>query len=221
MRVLVSGGPEADKAAAALRHARITCDRTYTMNDSGECADSRTCDVLIHFVQGSEALEVASNLRADGIMTPLLFVAPHASARDKIHALDAGADDYLTQPFIMAELLPRVRALSRRRPLLQPTYLSFGDLLLDRDLCSLSRGDERTDVTVKEMQLLEQFLLNPHQILPRDRLLHKVWGYDCELDYNNIEVYISFLRKKLRAIGSVVSIRAKRGMGYFLDCPNK
>ncbi|MDY3619440.1 response regulator transcription factor [Agathobaculum sp.] len=217
MRVLVSGGPEADKAVLLLRRARILCDRARTLDAGGEYAGSGTCDVLVHFIIADEAVSIARGLRGDGIMTPLLLVSSHASARQRVRALDAGADDFLTAPYVTAELLARVRALGRRAPLLRPHLLPLGDLTLDCGRGMIQCGVDEFRLPARELLLLEQFALNPSQILPRDRLLQKVWGYDCEVTYNNLEVYISLLRKRLREAGSRLRIRAQRSVGYYMD----
>lgn len=217
MRVLLSGGPDADRALRAFRRAHILCDRTQTPEESGECAGSGLCDVLVHFIEADEALPIVRALRGDGIATPLLLVGAHASARDRSRALNAGADDYLNAPFLMGELLARVRALARRPPVLQPRLLAAGDLTLDCSRGLIRCGAKELRLPARELMLLEQLAGNPGQILPRDRLLQKVWGYDCEVTYNNLEVYISLLRKRLREAGSRLRIRARRGVGYFLD----
>ena len=148
---------------------------------------------------------------------PLLVVATHLSARDRILMLDAGADDVLTQPFLIGELLARIRALSRRSPVLQPRLLQAGDLSLDRGHCILTgpKGDVR--LSCKELQLVELFLLHTGQVLPRETLRQKVWGIDSESAYNAIEVYLSLVRRKLRTIGSDAQIHAERGVGYYIE----
>ncbi len=130
---------------------------------------------------------------------------------------DAGADDVLTAPFLMGELLARVRALGRRGPMLQPRLLSAGDLTLDRGHCMLQSREGQVRLSGKEMQIIELFLLHPGQVLSRTTLQQKVWGVDNEFAYNNIEVYLSLVRRKLRAIGSEVAIHAERGVGYYLE----
>ena len=163
-----------------------------------------------------DGLDVVKRIR-EIASTPVIVVSARQEEGEKIRLLDAGADDVLTAPFLMGELLARVRALSRRGPALQPRQLCAGDLTLDRGHCMLrSRGGE-IRLSGKEMQIVELFLLHPGQVLPRATLQHKVWGMDNEFAYNNIEVYLSLVRRKLRAIGSAVQIHAERGVGYYLE----
>ena len=223
MRVLLLGSPNHDKIAQALRKEHYLYD--FMANPEKEAAGipEGVYDAAILLADRTDnqfAVQLSRTLcvlREGGAALPVLVVASHLSARDRVLALDAGADDVLTAPFLMGELLARVRALSRRGPALQPRQLCAGDLTLDRGHCMLrSRGGE-IRLSGKEMQLVELFLLHPGQVLPRATLQHKVWGMDNEFAYNNIEVYLSLVRRKLRAIGSAVQIHAERGVGYYLE----
>lgn len=223
MRVLLLGSPNHDKIAQALRKEHYLYD--FMANPEKEAAGipEGVYDAAILLADRTDnqfAVQLSRTLcalREGGAALPVLVVASHLSARDRVLALDAGADDVLTAPFLMGELLARVRALSRRGPALQPRQLCAGDLMLDRGHCMLrSRGGE-IRLSGKEMQIVELFLLHPGQVLPRATLQHKVWGMDNEFAYNNIEVYLSLVRRKLRAIGSAVQIHAERGVGYYLE----
>lgn len=223
MRVLLLGSPDHDKIAQALRKEHYLYD--FMANPEKEAAGipEGVYDAAILLADRTDnqfAVQLSRTLcvlREGGAALPVLVVASHLSARDRVLALDAGADDVLTAPFLMGELLARVRALSRRGPALQPRQLCAGDLTLDRGHCMLrSRGGE-IRLSGKEMQIVELFLLHPGQVLPRATLQHKVWGMDNEFAYNNIEVYLSLVRRKLRAIGSAVQIHAERGVGYYLE----
>lgn len=223
MRVLLLGSPNHDKIAQALRKEHYLYD--FMANPEKEAAGipEGVYDAAILLANRTDnqfAVQLSRTLcvlREGGAALPVLVVASHLSARDRVLALDAGADDVLTAPFLMGELLARVRALSRRGPALQPRQLCAGDLTLDRGHCMLrSRGGE-IRLSGKEMQIVELFLLHPGQVLPRATLQHKVWGMDNEFAYNNIEVYLSLVRRKLRAIGSAVQIHAERGVGYYLE----
>ena len=131
--------------------------------------------------------------------------------------LDAGADDYLTKPFAMKELLARVRSITRRKGEVTDNELSFGDLTLDRFSYTLSCGTESVRLQNKEFQLMEMLLKNPGQIFSADQFMDKIWGYDSDTEMSVVWVYISYLRKKLSKIGSTVKITATRGVGYSLS----
>lgn len=223
MRVLLLGSPNHDKIAQALRKEHYLYD--FMANPEKEAAGipEGVYDAAILLADRTDnqfAVQLSRTLcvlREGGAALPVLVVASHLSARDRVLALDAGADDVLTAPFLMGELLARVRALSRRGPALQPRQLCAGDLTLDRGHCMLRSLGGEIRLSGKEMQIVELFLLHPGQVLPRATLQHKVWGMDNEFAYNNIEVYLSLVRRKLRAIGSAVQIHAERGVGYYLE----
>lgn len=223
MRVLLLGTMENEKIPQALRKEHILYDHIANPDVEPIVVPEGVYDVFILFVgrMGKSIAEYLprflSTLREGGISIPVLVIASHLPARDRILALDAGADDALSAPFLMGELLARVRALSRRGPLLQPRLLTAGDLTLDRGHCMLRSQTGEIRLSGKEMQIIELFLLHPGQVLPRATLQHKVWGPDNEFAYNNIEVYLSLVRRKLRAIGSTVQIHAERGIGYYMD----
>lgn len=224
MRVLLLGSPNHDKIIQALRKERYLYDYMETLGKDAAEIPEGLYDVCILLAdQGGRQLaaQLSSTLCAlreeSGAALPILVVASHLSARDRIQVLDAGADDVLTAPFLMGELLARVRALGRRGPMLQPRLLSAGDLTLDRGHCMLQSRAGQVRLSGKEMQIIELFLLHPGQVLSRTTLHQKVWGVDNEFAYNNIEVYLSLVRRKLRAIGSGVAIHAERGVGYYLE----
>lgn len=220
MRVLLIGVSEYEKALHALQRDRILTDH-LTTPDPTLTDGENIYDVILYFVRSidAEIIRILHSLRKNGVTAPILVVAAHAAARDRIQGLEAGADDILTEPFIMGELLARVHALARRASFLQPRLLETGDLTLDRGHYLLHCNANEIRLSGKEMQILELFLLNPGQTLTRELLQQKVWGYDSETSYNNIEVYISLVRRKLRAIGSSLCIHAQRGIGYYLENP--
>ncbi len=125
-----------------------------------------------------------------------MLLTAKSEVEDKIHGLDCGADDYLTKPFSTGELLARIRALTRRKGEVEVDCLHFGELQLNRQTYDLIQGDSRMKLSLKEYQIMEMLLSNPGQILPKERFIEKIWGYESDVEYNNIEVYISFLRKK-------------------------
>ena len=192
------------------------------------CGDGRTGEdqiltgnydavILDVMLPDKDGFSIVKDIRAAGNATPILFLTAMSGTADKVEGLDAGGDDYLTKPFAAEELLARVRALLRRRNHeLRDDAPAYGDLLLDRRNISLIC--EKTGVSVrlseKEYHILELFFQYPGQILSKERIAVKIWGYDNEAEYNKVEVYISFTRKKLLYVESSMEIKAVRGMGY-------
>ncbi len=162
--------------------------------------------------------EVAARARKSGVKTPILMLTAKSQLDDKITGLDSGADDYLTKPFETRELLARLRALGRRNVGFQEDGMRFGDLLLDTASASLSceKTGQSVRLSEKELRILEYMFGSRGQIMTREQLAVKIWGYDSEAEYNNVEVYMSFTRKKLAFVGSGVVIKAVRGLGYEL-----
>ena len=171
-------------------------------------------DIMLPKLDGLSVLE---KLRQGGIETPVMMLTARSSVADRIQGLDHGADDYLTKPFDTGEFLARVRALTRRNGMPLEDDPSFGDIRLDRRKLEMCRGSERLRLGPKEFQVMECLLMNKNQIVPRSLLCEKVWGLLSEAEYNNVEVYISFLRKKLRALHSNVQILSIRNAGYHLE----
>lgn len=163
-------------------------------------------------------LEVLRQLRKEHISTPVLLLTARSEVEDRIQGLDTGADDYLTKPFDAGELLARLRALLRRPgELALGAGAAFGDLSLRQDSRSLLCRDRSVKLGQKEYHLMEVLMLHKGNIVHKDLLAEKVWGVEDSSEYNNVEVYISFLRKKLAYLGSRVQIRAARGVGYSLE----
>ena len=131
--------------------------------------------------------------------------------------MDAGADDYLTKPFAMKELLARIRAITRRQGEVCDAILSFGGVELDRSIYTLANGNQTVRLANKEYQMMEMLLMNPKQIISAEQLMDKIWGYDTETELNVVWVYISYLRKKLASIDAKIVIKAVRGVGYSLE----
>ena len=184
-----------------------------------DCAMSGLYDLIVLDIMlpKMDGLEVLTRLRNARVETPVLMLTARSSVEDRIRGLDHGADDYLTKPFDTGEFLARVRALTLRKDVPLEEELAFGDIRLDRRRLELCRGEERLRLGPKEFQVMECLLMNKNQIVPRNLLCEKVWGLLNESEYNNVEVYISFLRKKLRALHSDVQIRTLRNAGYFLE----
>lgn len=167
-----------------------------------------------------DGLSVLRTLRAEHIETPVLLLSDEDRPGSCAAGLDCGADDYLCKPFDPQELLARVRALTRRSRALPPTEeLAFGDLRLDRRGMVLCCGENRVRLKAKEFQLLEYLIAAKQWAVPRQFLCEKVWGLLSEAEYNNVEVYMTFLRRRLREVDSRVKIRFLRGGGYYLEMP--
>jgi two-component system response regulator MprA len=177
--------------------------------------DAVILDVLMPGVDG---LEVCRTLRSQGSRLPVLMLTARTQVEDRVEGLDAGADDYLTKPFALEELLARVRALLRRSgdDGASGDKLSFADLELDPGTREVTRGDERIELTRTEFSLLELFLRNPRQVLTRSVIFERVWGYDFGFASNSLDVYIGYLRRKTEAGGKPRLIHTVRGVGYAL-----
>jgi two-component system, OmpR family, response regulator MprA len=176
--------------------------------------DAIVLDVLM---PGADGLEVTRRLRAKGHRVPILLLTARDAVGDRVEGLDAGADDYLTKPFALEELLARIRALLRRAgPDEIGELLRFADLALDTGSREVSRGGRRIELTRTEFSLLELFLRNPRQVLPRSLVFDRVWGYDFGPSSNALEVYISYLRRKTEAGDEPRLIHTARGVGYAL-----
>ncbi|MCR5636107.1 MAG: response regulator transcription factor [Clostridiales bacterium] len=176
-------------------------------------------DVMMPIKNG---FQVAKEVRAKGIKTPILMLTAKGELDDKVYGLDSGADDYLTKPFMTKELLARIRALCRRNINSKDGSLSFGDISLETNTATLTCTSNGQSVRLgeKELRILEYMIANQQRILSREQLALKIWGFDSDSEYNNVEVYMSFTRKKLAFIDAKTIIKAVRGIGYELRCDN-
>ena len=195
--------------------------------DGNAALDAISCglyDVIILDVMmpGMSGFEVARRARQNGIKTPILMLTAKSETDDKVTGLDSGADDYLTKPFMTKELLARIRALCRRNVNSKDGSLTYGDISLDTTSAMLSCTSNGQSVRLgeKELRILEYMIANQGQIMTREMLALKIWGYESDAEYNNVEVYMSFTRKKLTFIGAATSIKAVRGIGYELRYEN-
>jgi two-component system, OmpR family, response regulator MprA len=175
--------------------------------------DAVILDVLM---PGTDGLEVSRTLRRSGNAVPVLMLTARAEVGDRVAGLDAGADDYLTKPFALEELLARLRALLRRTADGSGEALRFADLELDPGTREVRRADEPIELTRTEFSLLELFMLNPRQVLTRSVIFERVWGYDFGYGSNSLDVYIGYLRRKTEAGGKPRLIHTVRGVGYAL-----
>lgn len=177
--------------------------------------DGIILDIMMPKMSG---LEVLKQLRKEGCRTPVLLLTAKAEVEDRIEGLDMGADDYLPKPFVMGELLARVRAMLRRREEFTPDILKCGDIALNLSSYELSGNGKSVLLPKLEYQLMEVLMLNQGIYLSSEDLLVKVWGYDTDAEIGTVWVYISYLRKRLAALDSKVTIKAKRNIGYTLFC---
>ncbi|MBR3419950.1 MAG: response regulator transcription factor [Oscillospiraceae bacterium] len=162
-------------------------------------------------------LEILSEIRQNDIAVPVILLTALSQTGDKITGLDCGADDYLTKPFDADELLARIRARLRRKDQPVSTALSFADIQLEQSSQKLCGTDKSVKLARKEYQLLECLMQNQGQIIPRETLILKIWGYDDESEYNQLDVYISFVRKKMKFVESQAKIVTTKGVGYSLE----
>jgi two-component system, OmpR family, response regulator MprA len=182
--------------------------------ESNEEPDAVILDVLMPGVDG---LEVCRRIRGSGSRLPVLMLTARTEVEDRVAGLDAGADDYVTKPFALEELLARVRALLRRTTEEDSgEVLRFADLELDPGTRLVKRGERPIELTRTEFSLLELFLRNPRQVLTRSVIFERVWGYDFGFGSNSLDVYIGYLRRKTEAAGEPRLIHTVRGVGYAL-----
>jgi DNA-binding response OmpR family regulator len=170
-------------------------------------------DIMLPAIDG---IEVCKALRDAGFDMPILMLTARDAVRDRVAGLDAGADDYLVKPFAFDELLARIRALLRRRAAAEEEVLQFADLTLRPATREVTRGGRPIDLTAREFDILETFMRHPRQVLTREQLYERIWGYDFSGESNIIEVYIRYLRAKLEANGEPRLIHTVRGVGYVL-----
>ena len=193
----------------------LAADGAEALKMLGE--DSPDAVVLDLMMPRVDGLEVCRRMRAAGDRTPVLVLTARDAVSDRVKGLDAGADDYLVKPFALDELLARLRALLRRSGEAAPgQVLRFSDLALDPTAHQVKRDDREIELTRTEFLLLELFMLHPRQVLTRSVIFERVWGYDFGPDSNSLEVYVSYLRRKLEAAGEPRLLHTVRGVGYVL-----
>lgn len=210
----------ADALAEILKRNKYIADTAYDGISGLDYALSGVydCIILDIMLPGMNGIDVLRNVRKENINTPVLLLTARSEVEDKINGLDCGADDYLTKPFVTGELLARIRALTRRKgEVSDDNKMLFNELMLLKNTSSLSFEGNEVKLSLKEFQIMELLMANPKHILTKERIIEKIWGYDSDVEYNNIEVYISFLRKKLKSIGCETQIKTARGIGYSLE----
>ena len=216
----------ADTLADALRAENYMVDIANDGLQGYEDAASGIYDILILdlMLPKMNGYEVLSSLRSDGNHIPVLILSARSELDDKLQGFRVGADDYVTKPFEIEELLMRIQAITRRRISqdIDMQFLRAGDLAFDNNTCEISNINTGKSMKIsgKEMQLCEFLLINQNQVLEKEQIATKIWGYDSNAEYNNVEVYISFLRRKFQHLQVNTRIRAVRGVGYILEAAN-
>lgn len=202
-----------------LESAGYSVDFVHNGEDALDYAQAAEYDgiILDWMMPAPDGVEVLRRLRAKGISTPCLLLTARDAVEDRVAGLDAGADDYLPKPFATAELLARIRAMLRRKADYKPDLLKYGDLTLDRQEMSLSRKGKTVKLSNKMYQLMEMMIEQPGRVFEVNQLIERIWGWDCESDSNVIWVTVFNLRKILKDLGTTVTIKATRGVGYSLE----
>lgn len=223
MRILLV---EDDKPLSAgvvrmLEQEHFAVDAAYTGSDGLDCAlsgiyDAIILDVMLPEMDGFSVLEA---LRAGGIAAPVLMLTARSGLEDRVRGLNTGADYYLPKPFERSELIACLNAITRRKDAPPVHSLSFGNAALNREQAALTCGEtgKTVKLSAKEFQLLEFFMRNPGQVVPKETLPERVWGFENEAEYHNLSVYLTFLRRKIAFVGANIEIRASRGLGYSLE----
>ncbi len=212
----------ADVIAARLKKEHFEVDISTDGEDGLYNAESGIYDLIILDVMlpKMNGFEILHEIREEGITSKVIMLTAKSMLEDKLEGLTGGANDYVTKPFHMDELMARVNIQLRQDITdVKKDYIEYGDIRLGMESSVLTCTATGETITVinKEYQLLEYFMCNPERILTKDQIYEKVWGYDSESESNNLEAYLSFIRKKLKAIGAGVNIKAVRGMGYRME----
>lgn len=210
----------AEAVSQILKKNHYTVDMVHDGEAGLDCALSGIYDLILLDIMlpKMNGIQVLKEIRKEGIAVPVLMLTAKGEISDRVTGLDSGADDYLPKPFATEELLARIRALFRRKGEMQVTdEMSLGDIKLSPSTLVLSKGAQEIKLTLRECELLEFLILRNGLIASKEMIIEKLWGYDSEAEHNNVEVYVSFLRKKLNFLKSNVSIATTRGVGYSLE----
>jgi len=208
-----------DVLVALLRQNLHDVDAVNNGNDGEDYALTGVYDAIILDIMlpGKNGIDVLRSLREQGNFTPVLLLTAKSEVESRIKGLDYGADDYLTKPFATGELMARLRAITRRGAEYIGEELKAGNTTLDKNTHELRGSKGTIKLSAKEYMIMDMLLHNSRKIVHKERFVEKIWGYDNDAEYNSIEVYISFVRKKLAAIGSDLQIKAVRNIGYCLE----
>ena len=210
----------ADAIAETLKKEKFQVNIITNGEDGENEALTNVYDLILLDVMlpKKDGFEILTNLRKEKIYTPVIMLTAKSEMSDKLNGLENGADDYITKPFHTRELVARVKVILKRKTNVNDTHiLEYSDLKLNLTTGKMCVNDTEIAINGKELNLLEILLLNKNSIVNREMLANKIWGYNSETEYNNVEVYVSFLRKKLKLLKSKVKIKAVRGIGYKLE----
>lgn len=220
MRVLIVDDQRqlVDAITYFLKEKKIEFDAAYDGEEGYYLATSSIYDVIILDIMlpKIDGYEVLKKLRKKGVNTPILFFSAKSQIEDKINGLNLGADDYLTKPFDMNELLARIHALSRRSSSFESDIMNIENIIFDRTKRTISNNENSISLTSKEFEIFS-CLASKKGIVNKEYLIDKIWGFDDNSDYNKIEVYITFLRRKLRSLKANIKIRSIRDSGYVIE----
>ena len=213
----------ADAIAEALKNEKFNVNIKTDGEEGEDEALTENYDLILLDVMlpKKNGFDILKTLSQEKIKTPIIMLTAKSEIDDKLNGLEHGADDYITKPFAMRELIARIKAVLKRTNNIENTdCLEYCDLVLDLKNAKLKCKDNEIQISGKELELLEQLLINKNQITSRESLAERIWGYESDAEYNNVEVYITFVRRKLKLIKSVVTIKAVRGVGYKLEEKN-
>lgn len=222
MRILLAEDERSLSRAvvALLEKSNYSADAVYDGEEALAYLEAGNYDgvILDIMMPKMDGLEVLRRLREQGNPVPVLLLTAKSEVEDKVTGLDTGANDYLTKPFSTAELMARIRAMTRSQTGGQVTSrLTFGNITLDQTTFELSSSVGSFRLANREYQMMELLLRNPRQLIPTERFLERIWGYDSDVELNVVWVYISYLRKKLSALQANIQIKATRNVGYSLE----
>ena len=205
----------ADAVAETLKNNKFNVKIETNGEDGENEALTENYDLILLDVMlpKKNGFDILKTLRQAKIKTPVIMLTAKSEIEDKLNGLEHGADDYITKPFAMRELMARIKAVLKRTNNIENTeLLQYGDVALDIKNAKLKKGNNEIQISGKELEILEKLLINKNQISSRESLAERIWGYESDSEYNNVEVYITFVRRKLKLIGSKVCIKAVRGV---------
>ena len=224
MRILLAEDERdlADALEAMLKHNNYSVDTVDNGQDALDYLmlddyDGAILDVMMPKMDG---VTVVQKLRENKKSTPVLLLTAKSEIEDKVYGLDSGADDYLTKPFVIKELLARVRSMTRRQATFTSNVLELGNVSLSKYTFELSTEKDKVRLSNKEYQMMEMLMRNPGNVIQTEQFLERIWGYDSDSEINVVWVNISYLRKKLKALDANVQIKATRNVGYTLEMLN-